>query len=541
MMKIHEKGRFKQMNSLGLKSEIDLLMNGNNIQVQLSVPQLVEKILNRKEGTLASSGAIRAETGKYTGRSPKDKFIVEEPSIKNKIDWGSVNQPISSEAFEKLYAKVMKYLQEKEELYVFKGFAGADEKYRMPIQVINELAWHNLFAHQLFIRPSKEDLKNHKADFTVISAPHFKANPEVDGTNSETFIIVSFERRIVLIGGTEYAGEMKKSIFSVMNYELPEANILSMHCSANVGLEGDVALFFGLSGTGKTTLSADPNRRLIGDDEHGWSPNGVFNIEGGCYAKTAGLTYEKEPQIFDAITFGAVLENVVLDDQTREAEYNDISLTENTRAAYPIQAIRNIVDPSIAGHPSVIIFLTADAFGVLPPISKLTKEQAMYHFLSGYTSKLAGTERGITSPQATFSTCFGSPFLPLPAERYADMLGRKIDEHGAQVFLVNTGWTGGEYGTGSRMKLSFTRSMVQAALNGELNNVETIKDDIFGLDIPLHVPGVPDEVLQPNKTWENEDAYYVKANELATKFKENFSKFATVNKEIEILGGPLLK
>jgi phosphoenolpyruvate carboxykinase (ATP) len=529
------------MNVVGISNELSALLKGSNVQLQLSVPQLVEKVLNRKEGLLTSTGAVRATTGKYTGRSPKDKFIVEEKSVKDKIDWGSVNQPISEESFTKLYNKVLDFLKQKEEVFVFNGFAGADKKYRLPIQVINEYAWHNLFAHQLFIRPTEEEIVDHESEFTVISAPTFKADPKVDGTNSETFIIVSFEQRVVLIGGTEYAGEMKKSIFSVMNYLLPENGILSMHCSANVGREGDVALFFGLSGTGKTTLSADNNRRLIGDDEHGWSANGVFNIEGGCYAKCINLSKEKEPQIYDAIRFGSVLENVVVDEETRVADYDDGSLTENTRAAYPIQAIENIVDPSIAGHPNAIVFLTADAFGVLPPIAKLTKEQAMYHFLSGYTSKLAGTERGITSPQATFSTCFGSPFLPLAATRYAEMLGEKIDEHNAKVFLVNTGWTGGEYGTGSRMKLAYTRAMVQAALEGELNNVETVKDEIFGLDIPLHVPGVPDDVLQPVKTWNNKEAYYTKANELAGKFRENFKKFSNVPSAIEEKGGPTAK
>ncbi|MBD7935444.1 MULTISPECIES: phosphoenolpyruvate carboxykinase (ATP) [Cytobacillus] len=526
------------MNSVSI-TELNDLLKGENIQVQLSVPQLVEKVLNRNEGVLTSTGAIRATTGKYTGRSPKDKYTVEEASSKDKIDWGSVNQPISEAVFNNLYNKVIAFLKEKEEVFVFKGFAGADKKHRMPIQVINEYAWHNLFAHQLFIRPTEEDLLDHESEFTVISAPNFKADPAVDGTASETFIIVSFERRIVLIGGTEYAGEMKKSIFSVMNYMLPENGILPMHCSANVGREGDVALFFGLSGTGKTTLSADPNRRLIGDDEHGWSPNGVFNIEGGCYAKCIDLTREKEPQIFDAIRFGAVLENVVLDKETRVADYADNTLTENTRAAYQLQAIDNIVDPSIAGHPNTIIFLTADASGVLPPISKLNKEQAMYHFLSGYTSKLAGTERGITSPQATFSTCFGSPFLPLPAQQYAEMLGKKIDEHNAKVFLVNTGWTGGEYGVGSRMKLAYTRAMVEAALEGELNSVETVTDQVFGLEIPQHVTGVPDEVLLPNKTWPDQDAYNVKAKELANEFRENFKKFGNISSDIAEKGGPI--
>ncbi|TKJ07852.1 phosphoenolpyruvate carboxykinase (ATP), partial [Bacillus cereus] len=390
-----------------------------------------------------------------------------------------------------------------------------------------------------FIRPTEEELTTHESEFTIVSAPNFKADPAVDGTNSEAFIMVSFEKRIVLIGGTEYAGEMKKSIFSIMNFLLPEQDILSMHCSANVGEEGDVALFFGLSGTGKTTLSADPNRKLIGDDEHGWSDNGVFNIEGGCYAKCVNLSHEKEPQIFDAITFGSVLENVIINDQTRIADYNDTTLTENTRAAYPMHAIDNIVLPSVAGHPNTIIFLTADASGVLPPISKLSKEQAMYHFLSGYTSKLAGTERGVTSPQATFSTCFGSPFLPLDASRYAEMLGEKIEKHDAKVFLVNTGWTGGEYGVGKRMNLGYTRAMIQAALNGELAKTETAKHDIFGLEVPLHVPGVPDEVLMPEQTWADKAAYKAKAIELANEFKANFKKFDSVSEDIINLGGPI--
>ncbi|RID86549.1 phosphoenolpyruvate carboxykinase (ATP) [Peribacillus asahii] len=525
------------MNSVDVSNELHQLLAGKNAHIQLSVPQLVEKVLSRNEGELTATGAIKAETGKYTGRSPKDKYIVEEASVKDKIDWDS-NQPISEETFNKLYNKVTEYLKEKDEIFVFKGFAGADQSSRLPIQVVNEYAWHNLFAHQLFIRPTEEELANHDSQFTILSAPNFKANPAVDGTKSETFIIISFERRTVLIGGTEYAGEMKKSIFSIMNYLLPESGIFSMHCSANVGREGDVALFFGLSGTGKTTLSADANRKLIGDDEHGWSSNGVFNIEGGCYAKTINLSREKEPQIFDAIRFGTVLENVVIDPDTRIPDYDDKTLTENTRAAYPMDAIENIVLPSVAGHPNTIIFLTADAYGVLPPISKLSKEQAMFHFLSGYTSKLAGTERGVTSPEATFSTCFGSPFLPLPAQRYAEMLGEKIDEHNAKVYLVNTGWTGGEYGTGSRMKLAYTRAMVQAALEGELTNIETVKDSIFGLEIPLHVPGVPDEVLQPSKTWEDKAAYEAKATELAAKFRENIQKF-NVSKEIVEQGGPI--
>jgi phosphoenolpyruvate carboxykinase (ATP) len=527
------------MISAKISDNLNKLLSGNNVKVQLSVPQLVEKAISRGEAQLTSDGAITAQTGKYTGRSPNDKYIVEEASSKDKIDWGSVNRPISSEIFDSLYNKVITHLKTKDELFVFNGFAGADPASRLSIQVVNEFAWHNLFVHQLFIRPTEEELLKHEAQFTIVSAPSFKADPAVDGTNSETFIIVSMERRIVLIGGTEYAGEMKKSIFSIMNYLLPENDIMPMHCSANVGEDGDVALFFGLSGTGKTTLSADANRKLVGDDEHGWSDTGVFNIEGGCYAKCINLSQEKEPEIFGAIRFGSVLENVVVDPDTRIPDYNDGSLTENTRAAYPIQAIDNIVDPSVAGHPKTIVFLTADAFGVLPPISKLTKEQAMYHFLSGFTSKLAGTERGITSPEATFSTCFGSPFLPLPATVYAEMLGKKIDKHEAQVFLVNTGWTGGVYGVGKRMDLKYTRTMVRAALAGKLNDVETETNGVFGLKMPTSIEGVPTEVLNPRNAWTDEEAYDEKAKELANMFRENFKKFGTVSQEIILKGGPI--
>jgi phosphoenolpyruvate carboxykinase (ATP) len=523
-----------------MKTMIEELHAHKNLQRNLSVPGLVEQILERNEGILTATGAVRSTTGKYTGRSPKDKFIVRDNETENKVDWGPVNQPIDEASFDKLYHKVIDYLSEKDTLYEFNGFAGADAKYRLPIQVINEYAWHNLFARQLFIVPAEEELNKHESEFTVISAPTFQADPEVDGTNSETFIIISFKKRVVLIGGTEYAGEIKKSIFSVMNYLLPQQDILSMHCSANVGQEGDVALFFGLSGTGKTTLSADPYRRLIGDDEHGWSPNGVFNIEGGCYAKCINLSHEKEPQIFDAIRFGSVLENVILDDESRLPDYDNTSLTENTRAAYPMENIDNIVTPSVAGHPNTIIFLTADASGTLPPISKLTKEQAMYHFLSGYTSKLAGTERGVTDPEATFSTCFGAPFLPLAPSTYAKMLGEKIDLYNSNVFLVNTGWTGGSYGVGRRMKLSYTRAMVHSALEGELNTVETTKDDVFGLEIPMHVPGVPDEVLVPRNAWDDEEGYYEAATSLAMKFHKNFKKFDEADQEIRE-AGPVYK
>jgi len=528
------------MNMTAKSMETQALLADTNIHPNLSVPLLVEKILSREEGVLSASGAVRATTGKYTGRSPNDRFIVRDEVTEDNVDWGAVNQPIDEASFDKLYTKVINHLKEKDELFSFKGFAGADKKYRLPVEVINEYAWHNLFARQLFITPDENELKEHESEFTVIAAPTCFADPKVDGTNSETFIVISFKKRVVLIGGTEYAGEIKKSIFSVMNYLLPQQNVLSMHCSANVGKEGDVALFFGLSGTGKTTLSADPYRKLIGDDEHGWSPNGVFNIEGGCYAKCVDLSEEKEPQIYNAIRFGSVLENVVLDDDSREPDYTDISLTENTRAAYTIENIDNIVTPSVAGHPSTIIFLTADASGTLPPISKLTKEQAMYHFLSGYTSKLAGTERGITEPEATFSACFGSPFLPLSPDQYAKMLGEKIDRFNANVFLVNTGWTGGPYGVGSRMKLSYTRAMIHAALEGELNTIETVQDKVFGLNIPAHVPGVPDEVLVPRNTWEDKAAYDKTAQNLAKEFHKNFEKFTNASEDI-VGAGPIYK
>ncbi|WP_219837711.1 phosphoenolpyruvate carboxykinase (ATP) [Paenibacillus sp. R14(2021)] len=494
----------------------------NNVPVS----QLVESALERKEGVLASSGALQVYTGKYTGRSPKDKFIVKEPSVMDHIDWGTVNQPISELQFERLYQKAQAYMSDKD-LFVFNGYAGADSEYRLPIRIVNEYAWHNLFVRQLFVRPTQEELQTHIAEFTIIALPGLKADPEVDGTRSETFICLSFEKKLVLIGGTEYAGEMKKSIFSVLNYLLPFQDILPMHCSANVGEKDDVALFFGLSGTGKTTLSADPNRRLIGDDEHGWTDHGVFNFEGGCYAKCANLSEEKEPQIWNAIRYGSVLENVVLDPETGLADYNDTLTTENTRAAYPIDAIPGALIPGKAGHPKVIIFLTADAFGVLPPISKLTKEQAMYHFLSGYTSKLAGTERGITEPEATFSACFGAPFLPLHPTVYARLLGKKIEEHQVRVYLVNTGWSGGPYGVGRRMNLTYTRAMITAALNGSIEQTTFTADPIFGVLCPDFVEGVPSNILVPRHTWQNQEAYEKAAWELVERFTQNYKKFSS--------------
>ncbi len=516
---------------------LDQLLAKPSTKKQLSRTQLIQDILDNGEGVLTDSGAVKAETGKYTGRSPKDKFIVREAETEDKIDWNAINQPIEEDVFLKLLDKVTSYLNTKDKVYVFNGYAGADAATQLKLTVINEMAWHNLFARTMFIRPeTTEEGLNISPDFTIISAPHFKADPEVDGTKSETFIITSFKHKVILIGGTEYAGEMKKGIFGVMNYYLPDNDVMSMHCSANVGENKDVALFFGLSGTGKTTLSADPQRKLIGDDEHGWNDNGVFNIEGGCYAKTIDLTREKEPQIYDAIRYGAILENVKVD-EAGFPDYEDKSLTENTRAAYPIENIDNIILPSIAGHAKTIIFLTADAYGVLPPIAKLNKDQAMYHFLSGFTSKLAGTERGVTSPQPVFSTCFGSPFLPMHATVYANKLGELIDKHNVDVYLVNTGWTGGEYGVGSRMNLTHTRSMVRRAISGALKEVEYKTDEVFGLSIPSHVPGVPSNILMPRDAWVSHEAYDEKAKELAVMFKENFKKFGDRSAEIEAQGG----
>lgn len=504
---------------------------------QQSTTQLYKKILNNNEGELTELGAINAKTGKYTGRSPKDKFIVNEPSYRDDIDWGNINQPIEEDTFLKLYDKVLNYLNEKDELYVFKGYAGSDKDSQLKLTVVNELAWHNLFAQNMFIRPeTKEEAEEIKSDFTIVSAPYFKADPNIDGTNSETFIITSFKHKVILIGGTEYAGEMKKGIFSVMNYLLPKDNIMSMHCSANVGEKGDVALFFGLSGTGKTTLSADSTRKLIGDDEHGWNENGIFNIEGGCYAKAINLSYKKEPQIYEAIKYGTILENVVVDEEG-DVDFDDNYYTENTRAAYPINHIENIVTPSKAAHPNTIIFLTADAFGVLPPISKLSKDQAMYHFLSGFTAKLAGTERGITEPEPSFSTCFGSPFLLLHAKVYADLLGDLIDKHDVDVYLVNTGWTGGKYGTGRRISLSYTRQMVNQAITGQLRDTEYIQDDMFGLNIPVEVEDVPQTLLNPINAWSKPEAYREQAQDLIDRFKHNFEKFGDEVSDLAQNGG----
>ncbi len=504
--------------------DVSQLLSQNKVYRNLYPAALVEAALRGGESELAARGSLASATGKRTGRSPKDKFTVKDAITADKVAWGSVNVPFAPEKFDALCERVFDYLKDRE-LFVQDLFCGADPKYQLPIQVINEYAWHNLFARQLFVRPTPAELKSHKPEFTIVCAPSFLADPERDGTNSEAFVVVNFTRRLVIIGGTQYAGEMKKSIFGVMNFVLPQRDVFPMHCSANVGADGVTALFFGLSGTGKTTLSADPTRRLIGDDEHGWSPSGIFNFEGGCYAKCISLSQENEPQIWNALGFGCVLENVVLDPVTRIPNYDDGSLTENTRAAYPVEFIDNAVIPGVGGHPRNVVFLTADAFGVLPPVSKLTPEQAMFHFMSGYTAKVAGTEAGVTEPQATFSTCFGAPFMPLPPKVYAEMLGRRLREHQAQCWLVNTGWQGGPYGVGKRMSLPYTRSMVNAMVEGRLANVEFEVEPSFGFRIPKSVPGVPSELLNPRNSWKDKAAYDKMAADLSARFAKNFEQF----------------
>lgn len=515
---------------------LDDVLQGYSGQLyqNISVPKLVEMALARGEGTLTTSGALRVVTGKYTGRSPDDKFIVETPDLADELWWQN-NKKISEEAFARLYRKVVDYLKSKD-LFIFEGSAGADAAYAIPVRVVNEFAWQNIFVRQLFVRSWEKCGSTDRSGFTILSAPGCTADPAIDGTYSEAFIVVNFAERVVLIGGTHYAGEMKKSIFSVMNYLLPKHNILSMHCSANRGADNKVALFFGLSGTGKTSLSADPDRLLIGDDEHGWSDNGIFNIEGGCYAKCVNLSHENEPQIWEAIKFGSVLENVSMDEVTGEVDYDSAQLTENTRVAYPIDYIPNSIYPGVGGHPSTIIFLTADAFGVLPPIARLSPEQAMYYFMSGYTSKLAGTERGITEPQATFSACFGAPFLPLPPLVYANLLKEKISQHHTRVFLINTGWQGGTYGVGKRISIQHTRRMVAAAINGYLDFVDYVTHPIFNLAIPVKCSGVPDDVLMPQNTWTDQVAYRLSAERLAGMFHNNFTKFADMPVEVSQSG-----
>lgn len=515
------------------------LFNFGKIQYNLSPAKLIEKAIKKGEGKLSDTGALVITTGKYTGRSPDDKYIVDTLNVHDKIEWGEVNKPIKREVFLKIYQKVLAYLKDKE-VYVLDGFAGADEKYRKKFRFINEAASQNLFIHQLLIRPTEEELAFYgEPDFSIVAVPNFKCNPEIDDVNSEVAIVIDFEAKLGIICGTLYSGEMKKMVFSIMNYLMPQENVLPMHCSANIDpLTKSTAIFFGLSGTGKTTLSADPSRKLIGDDEHGWSADGVFNFEGGCYAKCINLKEEDEPEIYNAIKFGSVVENVVMDPKTRKIDYADNSLTQNTRVAYPLHYIKNAETPkSIGGIPKVIIFLTADSFGVLPPVSKLSKEAAMYHFITGFTAKLAGTERGVKEPVPTFSTCFGEPFMPMNASIYAKMLGEKIEKYGTQVYLINTGWTGGAYGTGERIKLKYTRAMVSSVLSGELEFVKYRKDNIFNVDVPLSCPGVPTEILDPINTWECKEKYIKAAKELARKFEENFAKkYPNMPKKIAMAG-----
>ena len=492
----------------------------------LGAPQLIEHAIQRREGHLARDGSLVVHTGQFTGRSPKDKFVVRDETTEHSVNWGPVNQPLSTGHFEQLYSRMLSFWQG-HDVYVQDCFAGADPDYALPLRVVSELAWHNLFARQLFIVPPEG--REHRPQFTIFFAPEFQADPALHGTNSETCIVINFKKRVVLICGTSYAGEMKKSAFTIMNYLLPERGVFPMHCSANIGEERDVALFFGLSGTGKTTLSADPRRRLIGDDEHGWSDRGVFNFEGGCYAKCIRLSQANEPQIWNAIRFGTVLENVVMDSNTRQLNFDSDEITENTRAAYPLEFIENAVIPSVGGHPANVVFLTADAFGVLPPISRLTPEQAMYHFLSGYTAKVAGTERGLgREPQATFSACFGAPFLPRPAADYAALLGEKLRRHQAQCWLVNTGWVGGAYGVGERMKLGYTRAMLNAALSGELKDVSAAPHPVFRVLVPESCPGVPAQFLDARGMWSDKAAYDRAARDLGMRFQKNFEKFESV-------------
>ena len=514
---------------------VEFGINPSKVYRNLSVTNLVEIAVQKNEGIVTSTGSLSVKTGKYTGRSPDDRYIVYDDETHENVDWGKINHQFPSGKFDKIFEKMKKYVEGKE-LFVFDGFAGADIENRLPIRIFTDHAWQSLFARQLFVRPSSAELETHDPEFTVMSLNDFEAIPEVDGTNSNVFILINLSKKLVLICGTSYAGEIKKSIFSVMNYILPARGVFPMHCSANIGKDGDTSLFFGLSGTGKTSLSADPNRMLIGDDEHGWSDKGTFNFEGGCYAKCINLNEEAEPQIWNAIKSGAVLENVVIEKQTLKPDFNDSRLTENTRAAYPLEYIPGAVIPSVGEHPKVVVFLTADARGVLPPVSKLTKEGAMFHFMSGYTSKLAGTERGIKEPKAVFSECFAAPFMPRHASVYAKMLGEKIIKHNTVVYLINTGWSGGPYGVGDRIKIQYSRAMVTAALTGALDIVKYTHNDLFNLDIPTECPNVPSEILDPKNTWIDKDSYDLSARKLAQMFIDNFEKFKNVSQDIKNAG-----
>jgi phosphoenolpyruvate carboxykinase (ATP) len=502
--------------------------------------ELYEHAIRRGEGRVAEAGPFCAVTTPHTGRSPNDKFVVQEPSSEAKVWWGKVNQPFSPASFDRLHQDVLRHLNG-QEIFVRDLFAGADPEYRIPVRFVTPNAWQALFVHNMFLRPTAPELAAFSPLWQVLHAPEFAADPKVHGTKSGTFIVIHLAKRIILIGGTRYAGELKKSIFTILNYLLPQQGVLPMHCSANLGESGDVALFFGLSGTGKTTLSADPERGLIGDDEHGWSDRGVFNFEGGCYAKVIRLSREGEPEIYQTTRmFGTVLENVVLDPETRAIDLDSAAITENTRSSYPIHFIPNHVPGGMGGHPSHIVFLTCDAFGVMPPIARLTPAQAMYHFLSGYTAKVAGTERGVTEPKETFSACFGAPFLPLHPNTYAELLGQRIARQGVQCWLVNTGWTGGPFGVGERMRLSYTRAMVRAALAGKLDKVTDVTEPVFGLAVPQRVPTVPAEILLPRSTWADPSAYDAQAARLAALFRQNFAQFAGQVPDAVREAGPIL-
>jgi len=525
------KPRRKQM---ARESSIGLSKQGLNprgdVHWNLIAPELFQAAARRSEGEFADMGPFVAVTTPHTGRSPNDKFVVKEPSSEKDVDWGKVNQPLTVEKYQLLLDDVRKYLNESPELFVEDLYCGADPSYRLSVRYVSPNAWHMAFVRNMFIRPELSDLPTFDPNFTVLHAPEFQGDPARHGIRSSTFIVLNLAERTILIGGTRYAGELKKAMFTVMNYLLPREGVLSMHCSANVGKAGDTALFFGLSGTGKTTLSAAPNRGLIGDDEHGWSDNGVFNFEGGCYAKVINLSPESEPDIYRTTQmFGTVLENVVLDPATKKVRFADHSITENTRASYPLDYIRHHVEGGRGGHPKNVVFLTADAFGVLPPIARLTPHQAMYYFLSGYTAKVAGTERGVKEPQPTFSACFGAAFLVWHATKYARMLGDLLRKHESKVWLINTGWSGGPYGTGKRIDLEYTRAIVNAALAGELDEVKTHTDPIFGLAIPNETKGVPAKVLNPRETWADTRAYDAQAKKLAGMFRENFDKFGSVD------------
>lgn len=532
------------MNNLDLVTQnsasaiLDSLQN-SKVFYNLSPAQLVEIALRRNEAKLTSTGALMVDTGAFTGRSPKDRYIVQDEITKNEVWWGESNIPFDAAKFKLLLQKMTLFLSGKE-LYVRDGLAGASANHQLPLKVFTTKAWHNLFCYNMFLRPIADEVTDASDSFTILCVPEFQADPKVDGTSSPNFSIINFTDRIILIGGTGYAGEIKKGVFSVLNFLLPlEKNILSMHCAANVGKKGDTAIFFGLSGTGKTTLSTDPSRFLIGDDEHGWGEEGVFNFEGGCYAKVIDLKKEKEPEIWEAIKFGAIVENTRFKANSREVDFTDQSVTENTRASYPIHFIQNAVDPSIGGNPKNIFFLTADAFGVIPPISKLNKSQAMYHFLSGYTAKVAGTEIGVMEPRLTFSTCFGAAFLPLHPTKYAALLGEKMGKFKTNVWLINTGWTGGPYGVGERMKLEYTRAMISAALEDKLSCVEFEKHPIFGIAVPQECPNVPSEILNPKATWKDQYAYDRQALKLAVSFKLNFKRFSDCSEASISEGAPL--